>query len=143
MACAWRGASAAAGLERGLREPPIMKVSHVMTTHPVTCRPTDTLREAARLMWERDVGCLPVIDDDGRLLGILTDRDIAMSAFARDAPLSEIPATVAMAERVYACTAEDPAELAAHVMAAQGVRRLPVLDAVGHVVGIISVDDLD
>jgi CBS domain-containing protein len=119
-----------------------MNVSHVMTAHPVTCRPDDSLREAAGLMWERDVGCLPVVDGDGRLLGILTDRDVCMSAFARDAPLSAIAVTVAMAERVYACAADDPAELAAHVMAAQGVRRLPVLDATGRLIGIVSLDAL-
>jgi CBS domain-containing protein len=113
-----------------------------MTMHPVTCRPTDTLHEAARLMWDRDVGCLPVVDDERRLLGILTDRDIAMSAFARDQRLGEIPATVAMADQVYSCSAEDPLELAAHMMRERGVRRLPVLDEAGRVIGILSLDDL-
>ncbi len=119
-----------------------MRVAQLMTMHPVTCRPTDSLHEAARLMWDRDVGCLPVVDDELRLLGILTDRDIAMSAFARDQKLSEIPATVAMADQVYSCSGEDPIELAAHIMREQGVRRVPVLDEDGRVIGILSLDDL-
>jgi CBS domain-containing protein len=119
-----------------------MRISQLMTAHPVTCLPTDSLHEAARLMWDRDVGCLPVVDSDRRVLGILTDRDIAISAFARDQRLSEIPATVAMADQVYTCNGDDPIELAAHIMADKGVRRLPVVDADGRVVGIISLDDL-
>ena len=119
-----------------------MRISQLMTAHPVTCRPTDSLHEAARLMWDRDVGCLPVVDGDGRLLGILTDRDVAISAFARDQRLSEIPATVAMADQVFTCTGDDPVELAARIMADKGVRRLPVVDPGGRVVGIVSLDDL-
>ena len=119
-----------------------MKVSELMIQDVATVRLTDTLEQAAHLMWDRDIGCLPVVDGTQRLLGILTDRDVCMSAYARGEPLRAIPVTVAMAPRVYSCGADDELSDVEAVMASHKVRRVPVLDEVGRVVGILSLDDI-
>lgn len=119
-----------------------MKVSAIMTEDVVACGVRDTLERAAHLMWDRDVGCLPVLDDLGALLGILTDRDVALAAYRRGVPLREISVASAMAPQVYVCAPSDDVDDAARTMAARRVRRLPVVDDRGFVVGIISLDDL-
>jgi CBS domain-containing protein len=119
-----------------------MKVSELMIQDVATVRLTDTLEQAAHLMWDRDIGCLPVVDGTGRLLGILTDRDVCMSAYARGEPLRAIPVTVAMASRVYSCGADDELVDVEATMARQRVRRVPVLEESGRVIGILSLDDI-
>lgn len=130
---AWDGAN---------NEGPMTVVSQFMSDTVVTCRASDTLQHAAHLMWDRDVGCLPVVDDDGHLLGLLTDRDMCMAAYQRDAPLRNIPVRAAMTDRVYACGPDDDLTTVHHTMAAHRVRRIPVLEATGTIVGILSLDDL-
>lgn len=119
-----------------------MKIAELMIQDVATVRLTDTLEQAAHLMWDRDIGCLPVVDGTGRLLGILTDHDVCMSAYARGEPLRAIPVTVAMATRVYACGAGDELVDVEAVMARHRVRRVPVLDDSGVVIGILSLDDI-
>jgi CBS domain-containing protein len=119
-----------------------MNIARLMTSSPVTCRSTSTLHDAARLMWECNVGTLPVVDPDGRLLGVLTDRDVCLSAYDRDQPLRTIAVGTVMSERAFACAPDDTAEQAADVMARHGLRRLPVVDPSGQLLGIVSIDDL-
>ena len=119
-----------------------MRISQLMTSTPVTCRSTSTLYEAARLMSERDVGSLPVVDDAGRLLGMLTDRDVCLSVYEHDQPLHGIAVAEAMSLRTLCCAPGDSVEEAARTMARHGLRRLPVVDLSGQVVGIVSIDDL-
>ena len=119
-----------------------MRVAAIMTEDVVACGPSDTLERAAFLMWDRDVGCLPVIDDVGELVGILTDRDVALAAYRRGDPLRDIPVSLAMAPRVYSCRPDDDIRDATRIMAMRRVRRLPVVDDQGRVVGIVSLDDL-
>lgn len=119
-----------------------MKVAAIMTDDVVVCGAHDTLERAAHLMWDRDVGCLPVVDAVGGLLGIVTDRDVALTAYRRGLPLREIPVSMAMAPRVYVCAPDDEVGVAAHTMSVRRVRRLPVVDDAGHVVGVVSLDDL-
>ena len=112
-------------------------------TRVMVCAEEDTLNRAAQLMWEFDCGCIPVItvNGNGRLIGVVTDRDIAMSAYTQGKPLSAIPVSTAMAHEVIACHAGDSIEQAEKLMRDNRVRRLPVLDEEGHVIGILSLND--
>jgi len=101
-----------------------------------------TLDVAARLMWEFDCGIIPLLSDDGRLAGVLTDRDICMAAYTQGKPLSAIPAARAMAKQVISVHAEDTVEAAEHLMGDNQIRRLPVIDNAGRPVGVVSLNDL-
>jgi CBS domain-containing protein len=118
-----------------------MKVRDLMS-HPVhSCSSKDSADRAANLMWEHDVGCIPVIDPDAGLLGMVTDRDLAMAAHLQNRHLSEIPLTAILGPRPFTCSPEDSIGRAEQIMAAHQVHRLPVVED-GLVVGILSTNDL-
>ncbi len=117
-------------------------VAKVMTPDPKACAPEASLQEAAALMWENDCGCLPVVNGDGSLAGMITDRDICMAAFTQGKRLAEIPIAAAMSHEVVACDASEPVTLAEEKMQAHQLRRLPVTDHSGRLVGILSIGDL-
>jgi CBS domain-containing protein len=119
-----------------------MNVSQLMNRNVDTCRPTDTLAAAASRMWEADIGCLVVVGEDGKVLGMVTDRDACMAAYTQGRPLHEIPVSVAMSREIYSCGPNDSLIEAEEVMRSRKVRRLPVLDADAKLVGIVSLNDL-
>jgi CBS domain-containing protein len=121
-----------------------MKVQQLMTRDVKVCTESDTLNRAAQLMWESDCGCIPVIsaNGDGSVVGVVTDRDIAMAAYAQGKQLWAIPVTTAMAHTVIACHANDGISQAEALMRDNQVRRLPVLDQNEHLAGVISLNDL-
>jgi CBS domain-containing protein len=79
-----------------------MQIEDAMSHPPVTCPASSTLDQAARLMWEFDCGIIPIVNTDGRLAGVVTDRDICMAAYTQGRPLASIPITTAMARGVVA-----------------------------------------
>ena len=117
-----------------------MKVSDCMTRNVRVTAPTQTLREAARLMAELDVGVLPVGEHD-RLIGMITDRDIAIRGVATgrgpEARVSEV-----MTDSVMYCFADQTLEEVSRNMGDIQVRRLPVVDREKRLVGIISLSDI-
>lgn len=119
-----------------------MKVAEVMTRDPAYCRSNESLARAAQLMWERDCGCIPVVDDEARVVGIVTDRDISMAAFHARRRLDEMPVAQTMAKAPVAVTPRDPISEALHIMELARVRRLPVVDDAGRLVGVLSLHDL-
>lgn len=119
-----------------------MKIQEIMTKPAVTCCSGDTLSTAANLMWDQDCGALPVVDEDGRTVGMITDRDICMSALTQGAPIEQIKVSTAMAERVFSCRLGDPLEVAERLMTEHQVRRVPVVDEQQRPVGVISINDL-
>ncbi len=119
-----------------------MDVKEVMSKPVVTCPTSCTLNEAARLMWEFDCGVIPVVGEDGRVQGMVTDRDICMAAYIQGKPLSDIPVSVAMARSVVASHEHDTVESVEHLMQDNQVRRIPVLDAESRPAGIVSLNDL-
>jgi CBS domain-containing protein len=119
-----------------------MKVAKLMNPDVVTCRSVDRLDRAAKLMWERDVGCLPVVDERNHVVGLVTDRDACMAAYMRNEPLSAIPVTAAMAHRVFTCTLDDDLVSVEKTMSERQIRRMPVIDSEGHPIGIITLNDL-
>ena len=93
-------------------------------------------------MRDHAVGCLPVVDASGKLAGVLTDRDIALSAYELGEALWRLRVADSMHKPVWSCAAGDGIETAARLMRQHRVRRLPVLDEGGKPVGMISLDDL-
>jgi CBS-domain-containing membrane protein len=119
-----------------------MKVQDVMTRSPTTCVLQDSLQAVAQRLWERDCGCLPVVDPDGRALAMITDRDVCMAAWSTGQPLQDLQVGAAMSKELFSCRAQEEIGAAAARMAKHGVRRMPVLDGNGTVVGIVSLNDL-
>jgi CBS domain-containing protein len=119
-----------------------MKVRDIMTTNVVSCRKDTDLATAARLMLDKRFGTMPVVDEQSRVAGIITDRDIAMAAATRQRNAAHIAVHEAMSGHVKTCLADDDIGAALHVMEERRVRRLPVLDGNGHLAGILSIDDI-
>ncbi len=119
-----------------------MTIKELMTRPAVTCPNTSTTEHAAWLMWESDCGFVPVVDDQGRAVGVVTDRDICMAAYTQGLALRDIPVTTAMAHHVIAIHADESIDTAEHLMADNQIRRLPVIDADGTVVGVVALNDL-
>ena len=119
-----------------------MLIEQLMSQPAVICRPNDTLNTAASLMWEHDCGVLPVVAEDDRLVGVLTDRDICMAAHFQGQPLHEIPVSVAMARQVVSCFPQEFIDAAERLMSEAQVRRVPVVDAENRPLGVLSFNDL-
>lgn len=101
-----------------------------------------SLNDAARLMWEHDVGAIPVVDQEDRVHGIVTDRDVAMAAYLQGKCLSDIPVETVMAKDVKTVRADEPIQRAATLMTRHQFRRVPVLNGDGVLLGILSLNDL-
>ncbi|HEU4733987.1 MAG TPA: CBS domain-containing protein [Kofleriaceae bacterium] len=119
-----------------------MKISELMTRTVQVCHATDSLERAAGLMWDHDIGALPVVDAHDRVVGMITDRDICMAAYTRGAALREIPVEVAMANNVVTCGADDSDTAVAEIMAKHKIRRVPVVDEAHRPIGMLSLNDL-
>ena len=118
-----------------------MRVSDIMTRQPSTCAPGTSVAAAAHLMWEADCGILPVVDD-GRLVGVVTDRDMYIALATRNRLPSELTVGDVATRPVITCAAGDDVHDALRLMQRALVRRLPVLDDRGALVGLLSTDDL-
>jgi CBS domain-containing protein len=119
-----------------------MNVGELMSKNVRACMPTDTLTCAAQAMWEGDCGCVPVVDANGFVMAMLTDRDICMAAYTQGKPLHEIPVLTAMSARIFTCKSDDSIEVAEAMMRRHQVRRLPVTDFSGRLVGMLSLNDI-
>ena len=119
-----------------------MQVEQIMNQPAVACSVHDTLNTAAQLMWEHDSGAIPVMGNDDRVIGIVTDRDICMAAYTQGRPLQAIPVQAAMAKQVFTCRPDDSVEDAEQLMGAKQIRRLPVLNDAGQLVGMLSLGDI-
>lgn len=119
-----------------------MLIGNVMSNNAVTCRVHETLERAAQLMWENDIGFLPVVDRDDRLIGVVTDRDALMAAYTRGATLSGLLVETAMAREPVCCTVLDEVKHIEHRMATHQIRRLPVVDEHKRPIGVVALSDL-
>jgi CBS domain-containing protein len=118
-----------------------MRARDIMTKDPQCCRREETARRAAELMRDCDCGVLPVIDEARRVIGIVTDRDLAIRAIAMgkgpETRLAEL-----MTPSARTCSADDDLRDVERVMAELQVRRIPIVDAGGRCLGIISQADI-
>jgi CBS-domain-containing membrane protein len=119
-----------------------MKVADVMTRNVASVRRNETCGAAVQRMWDYDCGALPVLDDEGAVVGMLTDRDVCISAWMQARPPQEIFVSEAMSPGLYSCSAGDSIVDVESVMQAKQVRRLPVLDGRGRLEGIVSLADI-
>jgi CBS domain-containing protein len=113
----------------------------LMTASPRTCSPEDSLSDAARVMWETDCGSVPVVTEDGHLLGIVTDRDICMATYTRGQAPAAISVGSTMSRDICSASPEDTLGHAAYLMGSRQVHRLPVIEA-ERLVGILSIADV-
>jgi CBS domain-containing protein len=121
-----------------------MRVEELMQKDVRVCGPDAAMSEAARIMWEADCGCVPVVagDGSGGLVGIITDRDVCMAAYTRGRALGELRVCDSMSRDVRTCAPQDSLAAAAGAMRAAKVRRLPVVDEAGQLLGIVSLSDV-
>lgn len=116
----------------------------LMTTDPMCCLPSDTVQEAARLMKRGDVGPVPVVatHDMKELIGIVTDRDLALRVVAAGRDPKTTKVEEVMTRDLVTCRPEEDVHRALDVMAEHQVRRVPVVDDNGIIVGIIAQADI-
>jgi CBS domain-containing protein len=119
-----------------------MKVEQAMTPSPATCGPTENLAQAVERMWDANCGILPVVDDAGHVIAVVTDRDICITAATRGRAPGEIRVDEMHRQPVVTCGLEDDIKTALNAMKAHRVRRLPVTSEEGILHGIISLDDI-
>lgn len=120
-----------------------MRIENVMSSQVVTCSPVDSLNRAAQLMWENDCGCLPVVDESGTVVGVVTDRDICMAAYTRGVSLRDASVGSAMSHPVVTCGTQAGIAHVEQLMKEHQVRRIPVLDELNSgLVGIVTLGDL-
>ena len=118
-----------------------MQIAEVMTPGPIMCAPETTVAEAAHLMWEGDCGVLPVVTRR-TLDGVVTDRDLFIALATRDAKASQLTVGAVVQAHLVTCSPRDDVHQAMGKMKAHRVRRLPVVDGDGTLVGIVSMNDL-
>ena len=118
-----------------------MQIQSIMTHNVRTIHGDEPIAAAARLLKRDNIGCLPVCDDDGKLQGIVTDRDIALRCVASGVDPSITKVSDVMTSGVYTLSPTDSVDTAAEVMRKAQVRRLPICKQ-GRVTGILSLGDL-
>jgi len=118
-----------------------MNVGDIMVKRVTVCRAEDNLAGVAGAMWNHRCGVLPVLDDHGYVVSMITDRDICIALGTRNVRASDLRVMDVSLPRVFTCGPEDDILLVLTTMISQNVRRLPVVDRTGKLAGIISIDD--
>jgi CBS domain-containing protein len=119
----------------------VVKVKDIMTPEPRTCAPGTNLAAAGALMLDGDCGILPVVED-GKLVGVVTDRDICIALATRNRLASDVTAGEVLQAPVRTCGPDDDVHAALATMKQHRVRRLPVEGFGGTVSGVISMNDI-
>jgi|SRR5690242_12872195 len=119
-----------------------MKVKEAMTATPYYCQPETNLGSATELMWNANCGFLPVAGTDGKIVGVVTDRDICVALGTRNRLPGDVTVGEVMSGKVYSCDPEDDIHLALQAMKEGRVRRLPVIAKNGTLAGVVSTDDI-
>jgi CBS domain-containing protein len=117
-----------------------MKVQDLMTANVQCVQSSDTVQTAAQIMQSENCGAVPVCDNN-KVVGVITDRDIVLSCVAKGKASDSIVQTC-MSTKVVTCTPDTDAHEAADLMSNHQIRRLPVCDSSGNLVGICSIGDL-
>jgi CBS domain-containing protein len=143
----WRGSNAESwGMsgrhsmsDRDFRD---LRAGDVMTRSVITVHPDDSIQHAARMMSDCDCGAVPVVDWQGRMMGMITDRDITVRMVANRADLSHARVSDCMTNQSFACHVSDSLDSCMRSMSNHKIRRMPIVDDRNRVVGIVSQADL-
>jgi CBS domain-containing protein len=120
------------------------KCSEVMTKNPTCCLPNDMVSKVAQLMKSKDIGPVPIIENEQtkKLVGVVTDRDLALKIVAEGRDPKSTKAEEVMTRKVVTCHAEDDLQKALDEMSGHKLRRIPVVDSNNRIVGIIAQADV-
>lgn len=118
-----------------------MKVSDIMTKNVIKVSPEESVEVAARALTHYNIGALPVCKEDGKVCGMVTDRDLVIRCMAANMPASSTSVRQVMTSQVMSVHPDTDAAVAAHLMGRQQVRRLPVMEN-GKLCGMISLGDI-
>src|SRR5262249_46664217 len=123
---------------------PMERCGDFMTQDPICCMSGESVERAAQLMLAEDVGSIPIVDDSHsrKLIGILTDRDIALRIVAESRDAGQISVREVMTKTPISCASDDDLQRALDTMATNQVRRVPIVDSHNRVVGIIAQGDI-
>ena len=122
-----------------------MRVQDVMTKDPACVTPGATIREAAQLMQREDTGVVPVVEEQGTtrmLVGVVTDRDIAIRVVAAGRSADTRVSEVMTSSKLATCSPDDDVNTVMEAMASEQVRRIPIVDERGSLVGIVAQADI-
>jgi CBS domain-containing protein len=119
-----------------------MKVKDIMSKNVKCCKRRDTLAEVVSAMWENNCGIIPMVDKEGRVAGVITDRDIALALWRKDRAPSEVLAGELPTAKLHTCADTDDIDDALRIMQHARVRRVPVINADEKIVGILSMNDV-
>jgi CBS domain-containing protein len=128
------------GLDRGSAKSPL-RCRDLMTRDVTTCLPSSTIRQVAEKMEDEDVGSIPIVED-GRLIGIITDRDIVCRVLAEELDTASATAIEAGSKELVTATPDEPVREALHKLSEYQIRRLPIVDLRGRLVGMVSLGDI-
>ena len=119
-----------------------MRVEEIMTKDVCSCGPGTNAASAADIMWSRNCGSLPVVEDGGRVVGIVTDRDLFLALGTSNRRPAEVPIGEIMTRDVALCNPANDVRSALKTMAQRQLRRLPVVDDSGALIGMLSLGDM-
>lgn len=119
-----------------------MTAKDLMTSNVKSCSADADLATVAKIMWDSDCGTVPVVNQERKVIGMITDRDICIAAATRSTAPANIRVREVMSGHVHKCFREDDVSTVLKTMQERRVRRLPVLDPQEQLVGIISINDL-
>jgi CBS domain-containing protein len=119
-----------------------MQVAEIMTQDVCSCSPGMNAAAAAELMWSRNCGSLPIVEDGGRVVGIVTDRDLFLALGTSNRRPAELPLGEIMHKDLALCNPGSDVRNALKTMAQRQLRRLPVVDDAGNLQGILSLADV-
>jgi len=119
-----------------------MRVEEIMTKDVSSCAPATNAAAAAEIMWNKNCGSLPIVEDGGRVVGMVTDRDLFIALGTRNERAGDLQVGEIMNHDVSLCAPDDDIRVALTTMATKQVHRLPVVDRDGALQGILSIDDV-
>jgi len=117
-------------------------IKDLMTLTPQFCSRNETLKEVAEKMARNNIGSLPVLDESQKVIGMITDRDIAMAVARNKNPANEVKVNEIMSAEVHSVKQEDDASAALKLMRTKKVGRLPVLDNEQHLKGMVTLNSI-
>lgn len=119
-----------------------IKCKEIMSRKVLSATKDSTLQEVANLLKTGDIGILPIVDSENRLLGLVTDRDIVVRAVADGSDITKTVVGDIMSTDTYTAGPDDFAFEAVRTMGDKQVRRVPIVDELGVLLGIVSMADI-